>query len=289
MIYAMSDIHGHYHELYQRLDQLGNLETIYNGPDHLLFLGDYIDGGPDSYKVLDFLFALQQSCPERIIVLRGNHEEMFLDWLDAYTGPGAGQPDEYGFVPWSDWLDTDWNYSTLRTFLTREQWEFFQQILPAMTPDGASRTAAQMVMENHRALIDWLRKLPYYYETETQIFVHAGVDEEAGESWRWGTENRYYTEKYPASTGHFYKDIIAGHIGTAQLAGNPDFHDIYWDGESHYYIDGTVMQSGSLPVLAYEEETGRYYSLGPYVRATGIKDYHQVRGELRPIPAPGQR
>ena len=110
-----------------------------------------------------------------------------------------------------------------------------------------------------------------------------------GEYWKWGAEDRQYTEKHPASRGHFYKDIIAGHLGTSRLAGDPRFHDIYWDGESHYYIDGTVVRSGFLPVLAYEEKTRQYYTLGPYVRATGRKDIHQVRGELRPIRAPGYR
>lgn len=289
MIYAMSDIHAHYRELYQRLDQLGNLETVCSGPDRLIFLGDYIDRGPESYKVLYLLSSLQQSCPERIIVLRGNHEEMLLEWLDTYTGPGAGKPDEHGLIPWNPWLNTDRDYQTFRTFLTGEQWGRFQQLLSARGEEELNREAAEMLLESHRPLIDWLRQLPYYYETETQIFVHAGVDEEAGEYWKWGAEDRQYTEKHPASRGHFYKDIIAGHLGTSRLAGDPKFHDIYWDGESHYYIDGTVVRSGFLPVLAYEEKTRQYYTLGPYVCATGRKDIHQVRGELRPIRAPGYR
>ena len=43
-------------------------------------------GGGVLFGVLPVLSSLQQSCPERIIVLRGNHEEMLLEWLDTYTG-----------------------------------------------------------------------------------------------------------------------------------------------------------------------------------------------------------
>jgi serine/threonine protein phosphatase 1 len=54
-------------------------------------------------------------------------------------------------------------------------------------------------------------------------------------------------------------DIIAGHIGTAEISNDPNYHDIYFDGESHYYIDGTVLDSGVIPVLMVDTETNKYY------------------------------
>ena len=56
-------------------------------------------------------------------------------------------------------------------------------------------------------------------------------------------------------------DIIAGHVGTYSIADNPYFHDIYYDGESHYYLDGTVHKSGVIPVLMYDTNTKRYYQM----------------------------
>lgn len=88
--------------------------------------------------------------------------------------------------------------------------------------------------------ISWMYNLPRYYATDTQIFCHAGVCEEAGEEWEWSTTDYEYTEQFPARTGKFCMDIIAGHVGTYSIADNPYFHDIYYDGESHYYLDGTV-------------------------------------------------
>ena len=54
-------------------------------------------------------------------------------------------------------------------------------------------------------------------------------------------------------------DIIAGHIGTSEISGDPRYHDIYFDGKSHYYIDGTVLDSGVIPVLMVDTETNKYY------------------------------
>lgn len=105
----------------------------------------------------------------------------------------------------------------------------------------------------------FMASLPRFYATEHQIFCHAGIDEDAEDLWEWGTGDYIFTEKYPAETGHFYMDIIAGHVGTAVIAGDPSFHDIYYDGESHYYIDGTVLSSGVIPVLMVDTRLNRYY------------------------------
>ncbi|MEG1365263.1 MAG: hypothetical protein RSC71_06855, partial [Cetobacterium sp.] len=57
--------------------------------------------------------------------------------------------------------------------------------------------------------------------------------------------------------GAFVKDIIAGHLGTYQMCGECR---VYWDGQSHYYIDGTTERSKFVPVLKYDTETGIYTS-----------------------------
>lgn len=54
-------------------------------------------------------------------------------------------------------------------------------------------------------------------------------------------------------------NIVAGHIGTGVISGEPNFHDIYYDGESHYYIDGTVLDSGTIPVIKLDIDSGKFY------------------------------
>lgn len=106
---------------------------------------------------------------------------------------------------------------------------------------------------------DWCSELPRYYATDNQIFCHAGVNEEAGENWEWDTDDFTYTEKYPAQLGRFCMDVIAGHIYTSEIANDRSFNDIYYDGESHYYIDGCVCESGKIPVLMVDTDTNKYY------------------------------
>ncbi len=53
--------------------------------------------------------------------------------------------------------------------------------------------------------------------------------------------------------------IVAGHVGTYNIAGDPNYHDIFFDGENHYYIDGTVQRSGEIPALMYDTENDNFY------------------------------
>lgn len=125
--------------------------------------------------------------------------------------------------------------------------------------------------------IRWMKKLPRYYTAGNTIFVHAGIDEGAGDLWEWETGDEIFVGKYPAETGKIEglaMKVVAGHVGTAEIAKDPGFHDIYYDGQSHYYIDGTVSDSGVIPVLMVDTDTDKYYR----VTETGnwlILPYHE--------------
>jgi serine/threonine protein phosphatase 1 len=86
MLYAVGDIHGMRDKLEKLLASLP-LEPA----DELVFIGDYVDRGPDSAGVVDLL--LRFSREHRCTFLMGNHEAMFLSYLgwegDAYFGGDA--------------------------------------------------------------------------------------------------------------------------------------------------------------------------------------------------------
>ena len=96
------------------------------------------------------------------------------------------------------------------------------------------------------------------------IFVPAGIDEEAAAEgyWELGTSDYIYTGKYPAEVGkidNFPIKIVAGHVGTYDIAGDDNYHDIFFDSENHYYIDGTVKISGEIQVLMYDTDKDKFY------------------------------
>ncbi|MEM7412484.1 MAG: metallophosphoesterase family protein [Myxococcota bacterium] len=86
MLYAVGDIHGERDQLEALLAALPLLPE-----DRLVFLGDYVDRGPDSKGVVDLLLRLDQDYD--CTFLLGNHESMMLDFLgwqdDAYFAGDA--------------------------------------------------------------------------------------------------------------------------------------------------------------------------------------------------------
>ena len=137
MIYAIGDIHG-------CLNHLINLLNLVN-PDleqhQLVFVGDYVDRGPNSKGVVDYIIDLKKKYnPENIICLMGNHERMFLDFL---------QGREEMFFLLNGGTATAVSY-------WGDQWERRERRLP----DG------------HELFFETLK---LYYETEDFIFVHGGL------------------------------------------------------------------------------------------------------------------
>lgn len=244
--YAISDIHGF-------LDQLKDVMNLVNLKDDnkLVFLGDYIDYGEKSCEVLYYIKKLSETYKNQVIVLMGNHEEMFLEWLH--------NPKEY-----VRYYLEEKDLHTLKTFLSDDEIKEFSSKMNSNNDIiKKSIELAKLINNKHKDLIMWLCNLPYYYETNRQIFVHAGIEEEAGKLWKVGTPKIYFTGKYPNfpfKPKHFYKDIISGHIGTAQFRKDKNNHKVFWDGKSHYYIDGMAKESSFIPVLKYDTNTGVYTS-----------------------------
>lgn len=127
---AVGDIHG-------CRDQLRRLlaEVAPGADDLMVFMGDFIDRGPDSRGVLADLIEFRRHFPQSVF-LRGNHEQMFLDYLDGR--------DRLSFL-------LNGGTATLKSY-------------------GAGTTAN--IPEEHLA---FLRGLPCRYDHGEFVFVHAGL------------------------------------------------------------------------------------------------------------------
>lgn len=131
--FAVGDIHGCSRTLQKMVEEVLQLKSH----DTLYLLGDYIDRGPHSVGVLDYLLELRESGFD-IRPLRGNHEEMLLN---AVADPAACNI-WYGNGGWG----------TLREF------------------------GVDSPVEIPRRYLNFLAELPYVLTTADYVFVHAGLD-----------------------------------------------------------------------------------------------------------------
>jgi serine/threonine protein phosphatase 1 len=80
-VYCIGDIHGR-HDLLQQLQiKIFHDAKSFNGQIVIVYLGDFIDRGPHSKEVIDFLLANEKSGVE-YVYLRGNHEQVLLDCME---------------------------------------------------------------------------------------------------------------------------------------------------------------------------------------------------------------
>lgn len=164
-----------------------------------------------------------------------------------------GEPD-VRLVLLGDYIDHDWSRPETFSQVKALQERHPGRVIVLMgNNDDAYATYEGDTLDP--SVLRWLRALPPYYETDDQIYVHSGVDEEAGDLWRWGSEDAYFWSKFPPSQGPFIKDVVAGHMGACAFCGE---HRVWWDGASHYYIDGSTETSGFVPVLVFDDVSGRY-------------------------------
>jgi len=82
--YIVGDIHGCVGELEVLLNHLEDKEKLTKN-DMVLFIGDYVDRGKDSKSVIDLLLFFQKMFPKTVF-LKGNHEDMFIDFLELGSG-----------------------------------------------------------------------------------------------------------------------------------------------------------------------------------------------------------
>ncbi len=172
-IFAVGDIHG----MVKNLERLLSRIPFDFEKDLLVFLGDYIDRGPYSREVVELLLDIS-SKTDNIVCLKGNHEQMLLDFLNGadpvlyFWNGGRNTIESYGFLE---------------------------------TPDGKYKV---FIPEDH---LSFFNNLPIYLETESYIFVHAGL--RPGVPLRNQTEEDllWIRHEFIYSNENFGKKVIFGH------------------------------------------------------------------------------
>lgn len=176
---AIGDIHG-------CINSLASLAEFveFRPDDTIVTLGDYVDRGPDTRAVLDFVIELGKS--HNHVALRGNHEIMLLDsrdkssWLQAWKGYGGD--------------------ATLRSYASS---------------DDAPGSFAD-IPDSHYDFLE--NRLVSHHECESHFFVHANADPDTPLAEQ--PEPALYWRKFIDPQRHCSgKIMVCGH--TAQRSGLP--------------------------------------------------------------------
>ncbi len=224
-LYAIGDIHG-------RLDLLESLLGLIEGdqkgraelPVTLIFLGDYIDRGPDSKGVVDRLIrGFSPACTP--VFLKGNHEALLLSFLkDPFSG--------------LNWLRNGGDAALLSYGVGRET----RQIAFGDGPSGlaeAQRQFEAVLPEDHLRFYEGLKP---FYRCGDYFFAHAGVrpnvplDQQSEDDLIW------IRKEFLKSTEDFGAVVVHGHTPMR----NPE------DLQNRVGLDTFAFRTGKLTAAGFE-------------------------------------
>ncbi len=169
LTYAVGDIHGCLDKLRHLLDRC--MRDAAGRAARFVFVGDYIDRGPDSRGVIETLRKLQAELPD-VICLQGNHEALLIE--AAETG-----------------IDDHW----LRNGGDR-----------TLASYGVENV--HEIPGNH---LDWIASLPFLFDDGRRFFVHAGVDPARPLDQQSEYDLVWVREPFLSSDRDFGRLIVHGH------------------------------------------------------------------------------
>jgi serine/threonine protein phosphatase 1 len=187
-IYAISDIHGCAHLLKQMLTVI-DADVAHSRPRHAIevYLGDYIDRGPDSFATLDLL--IKRSRRGNMVFLKGNHE--------AFLGEVLRDPSRI----------TDWfQFGGIQTLMS-------YGLSPPSNPDDEEQRA--LVRELAAAMppqhLEFLQRLRLTFTCGDFFFVHAGVRPGIPLPEQQEADLLWIREEFLRSHKNFGKYVVHGH------------------------------------------------------------------------------
>jgi len=218
-IYAIGDIHGRADLLTQMLSSINDHMARYPiETPRIVFLGDFIDRGPDSRGVLDIIAGLDGR--DEVVLIAGNHEQFMLDALE--------------------------NVASLSTWLWaggREALLSYDIRVPMKaTEDDLVRAGVEARQKIPPAHLAVLRRLKTHYVSGDYAFVHAGIRPGIPLEAQSARDLMWIREEFTTYTGSHPYMIVHGHTPVEE----PDIRP------NRINIDTGAYITGSLTCLVLE-------------------------------------
>ncbi len=226
-VYAIGDIHGRADLLADMMQRIANDRNAAAPMDEtvLVFVGDYIDRGPDSAGVIDQLLALQRDETYRTHFLKGNHEAMLLDFL---AGDAA-------LLQWA----ANGGIATL------ESYDIDVAAMGDDDPEQLRQTTLAAIPDAHLSL---LRNLETSVAIGDYAFVHAGLRPGLPLEAQSEQDLIWIRAPFLDHDGDFGKFVVHGHTPVSE----PDIRANRMD------IDTLAWRSGTLTALVLEGAERRF-------------------------------
>jgi serine/threonine protein phosphatase 1 len=203
--FAVGDIHGHLGPLRELLAQI---TPELSAGDEVVFLGDYIDRGPDSRGCIDALLDFQARAPVTVTCLMGNHEQWLLETMSDHR--------RHAWLAAMDAMVTVQSYST----------EAVAALVAAIGPSRRAlydETVAlpydaffEAMPDAHRAFFGSLARVRV---TPDAVCAHAGIvpgvaiDAQRPRTFVWGASGFPHDYEGPPT-------VVYGHHNDASVDGN---------------------------------------------------------------------
>ena len=215
---VIGDIHGDLTHL-ERL--LGKLPELDQG-DTIVFLGDYLDRGPQSAEVIERVETLRTAFPGRCVTLRGNHEDAWLRSLDD-PNPGFLMPEQNGCR------------QTMRSLTDCQGLGDYELTMRLLQPKTWFP----------QTLHEWMQRLPTWYEDAHGIYVHAGLEGE-GSTWLHpslsNSRNLMWCREPDFFRHYGGKRLVFGHTLTSELpTDHLSFFAKIFDDSSDVWMRGSLI------------------------------------------------
>ena len=174
-VVAFGDVHGAYTDWTTMLGELGVVDADLNwsgGTTHLVSLGDLIDRGPDSRKVVELLMKLDAQAEQAggaVHMVLGNHEVMVMTGDLRYVSPAEFA----AFSGDETQADRDALYAQYRAFNPGGEEAVVRQTFDEQFPAGF--VALRKAFSQDGALGSWLVRQPFVVKVNDKVYMHGGI------------------------------------------------------------------------------------------------------------------